>query len=646
MVKIKILASGDSPSAQANARGHLFEDFMADVLRHSGYIIESKPNVNYAGMEIDIEGKTRINNIPIYCECKCNEKEIDSKNFQAFFGKYMTKWIVNPHCQGLFIAIPGINSHARGFYNTNCKDDTKFNVKVLNEDDVIKIITTSGLTASHDLIAESINKTTYEVGDWSIIYSDRGLFWIQYVLRKGEGTPTSLMIFDSKCNLIKDSLTIEYLKSLNFELVNFQIILDSDKKNIDHPTKIETHDEQIVTVKGSSSCFEYQFPAAPKFFVGRKREKPEIVSFVNQVINKEVTSRGLLFEGNSGWGKSSLALTTVDMLQELGHFAITIDSRTASSSQFVLKSIEFSLNNFNNFNGILDRSNQPYVISGFDGAVIELLNIGTELEKKGKIFVIIFDQFENIFYIPDALNRIRDLFVKITDAQTNIILGFSWKTDLIGSTNEFPYEIRDFIKNFSKRIILQPFNDQDTTDLLKCLESELKPKRKLTKDLIFFLSDFSQGFPWRLKKLCAHVKAQIESGLTQEEIATRLLNLEDLFHDDIQDLSQKELDILHRIAKVAPISFQELSSEDFDPNIVQNFVNLRLLVKIGSKYDIYWDNFRDYLNTGRLPFQENYLLRTSPGSVVKSIQILNEISGKITVAEFIGRVRTLAKSPY
>jgi hypothetical protein len=635
MGKLKIFADGDSPSAQANARGHLFESLMVDVLSHSGYKIEKIPHVNYAGMEIDIEGKTLINDVKLYAECKCLDKDIDSPKFLAFFGKYMSMWVDDNHCQGLFIAIPGINSHVKGFYNTKCKENNKFNIRVLDENDVLRTIIDAKLTVTHEVISNSIDKNVFEIGDWNIMYTDIGLFWIQYLLRKGEGTPSSLAIINSLGNLINDSKTIEYLKKLNSELSNFQIVFRSEKKNECSQSSQLNHDEQIVKVRGSSSCFEYQFPASSEFLVGRKKEKDEISAFFSQVINKEITARGLLFEGNSGWGKSSLALTTVDLLTSAGNFGITIDSRTASSSQFVLKAIEYSLNSFNDFSGIIKKIDSPYVISGFDGGVSELLAIGRELEKHGKLLVIIFDQFENVFFIPDALNRIRDLFFQITDAHTNIILGFSWKTDLVGSINEFPFEIQTYIQNFSKQILLRPFNDQDTTELLTRLEKEFKPKRKLTKDLIFFLSDFSQGFPWRLKKLCSHVKSQMESGLTQEEIATRLLNIEDLFQEDVERLNPLELDTLHRIAKVAPISFQELSSEDFNPGVVRNLVDKRLLVKIGPKYDIYMDNFRDYLNTGHLPFQENYLLRMSPGSVIKSIQILSSNTGKMSISEFM-----------
>jgi hypothetical protein len=54
MGRLKILASGSSPQAQAQARGKLFEKLMANVLRHYGYSIDRIASVNYAGMEIDI----------------------------------------------------------------------------------------------------------------------------------------------------------------------------------------------------------------------------------------------------------------------------------------------------------------------------------------------------------------------------------------------------------------------------------------------------------------------------------------------------------------------------------------------------------------------------------------------------------------
>jgi len=124
MVSLKILASGKSPQAQAQARGKLFEKLMAQVLRKYGYSIDLIPNVNYAGMEIDIEGKHIISNIPLYAECKCYDIEIDSTKIQIFYGKYMARWRRDNRSQGIFIALPGINSHAKGFYKDYCEQDS------------------------------------------------------------------------------------------------------------------------------------------------------------------------------------------------------------------------------------------------------------------------------------------------------------------------------------------------------------------------------------------------------------------------------------------------------------------------------------------------------------------------------------------
>src|SRR4030067_144042 len=115
MGQLKILATGNSPQSKAQARGKLFENLMTDVLRHYGYRIDRIPSVNYAGMEIDIEGKAIVTEIPLYAECKCYEGEVDSPKLQEFFGKYMARWLKDKKCQGLFIALPSLNRHSKGY---------------------------------------------------------------------------------------------------------------------------------------------------------------------------------------------------------------------------------------------------------------------------------------------------------------------------------------------------------------------------------------------------------------------------------------------------------------------------------------------------------------------------------------------------
>ncbi|MDO9580571.1 MAG: AAA-associated domain-containing protein, partial [Bacteroidales bacterium] len=195
----------------------------------------------------------------------------------------------------------------------------------------------------------------------------------------------------------------------------------------------------------------------------------------------------------------------------------------------------------------------------------------------------------------------------------------------------------------SKRITLDTFSEVEITALLDKLSDELRVP--LRKDLIFFLSEFSQGYPWLLKKLCAHVKAQREAGVPQSDIANSLLNVEELFQEDLRGLSTEEEDALRRIAKAAPISVLDLG-EEFRPEVVQSLVNARLVVRIGNKYDVYWDIFRDYLNAGRVPVEGNYILRTQVGSVLKATKLLAEANGILSMSEFQQRAGLSEKTFY
>lgn len=643
MGMLKILASGKSQQAQAQARGKLFEELMSKVLRHYGYNIDRIPSINYAGMEIDIEGKAIATGIPLYAECKCYDTEVDSPKLQAFYGKYMAMWLKDKRCQGLFIALPGINSHAKGFYRENCEGTNEITVRLLQEDQVLEAIFQTQTTVQPDTISKSIKKQIGTPGDWLLLYTDKGLFWVQYIITEGKGIPSGIVLFNAEGNPLSDRVTLDYLTQLYPELNDFENVdIGGDSVALQQQST-QQDKEEIVEVRGSSSCFEYQFPASPQHFVGRQSILEELDIFVNKVINKETSSRGILFKANSGWGKSSVVLASVARLKEMGHFAVAIDSRSATSSQFILRVVDYILNKFGNFKNLLSENNRPSAISGFEGVAKALLSVGKALEQNNKVIFIFLDQFENIFALPDTLKRISDLLLKVCDTQTNVVLGFSWKTDLIGLTSEFPYQLRDTITELSKCIPLDTFSEVETTAFLNNLSKELRAR--LRKDLIFFLSEFSQGYPWLLKKLCAHVKAQREAGVSQSDIANSLLNVEELFQEDLRGLSPDEDYALRRIAKAAPISIEDLG-EELRPETVQSLVHRRLVVSIGHKFDVYWDIFRDYLNSGRVPIQENYILRVQIGSVLKSTKILTEVGKSLDTSEFQEKAGLSEKSFY
>src|SRR4030067_144045 len=126
-------------------------------------------------------------------------------------------------------------------------------------------------------------------------------FLLRYLL--SIGIPRAIAIFDGIGNPISDRATLDFLAQLYPELDDFDKITIGGPF-IFRPTTLLQDVEEIVEVRGSSSCFEYQFPASPEYFVGRSTVLEELDTYVAKVINKETSSRGILFEANSGWGKS------------------------------------------------------------------------------------------------------------------------------------------------------------------------------------------------------------------------------------------------------------------------------------------------------------------------------------------------------
>ena len=631
MAKLKILAHGQTERAKSRARGKLFERLMETVLSANGYQVDEISNVNYAGMEIDIEGTAKFAGNSLYAECKCHDTDVDSPHIQKFFGKYMTRWLKEPNCQGLFVALPGLNSHAKGFYRENCVSEARISFKVLEEAEVLDAMIGAAIMVSPEVMASVVEEATGKIGDWAILYTDLGCFGVQYIISPGATLADSLKILDSSGALLKNNETIESLMTLYPDLREFKV-LSQEQRDLDSKELASNYLEQIVEVRGSSTCFEYQFPASPGHFVGRTFGLDQIQTFVNQVISKETSARGLVFEGYSGWGKSSLVLASVQTLEESGHLAVAIDSRTASSSQFAFRAIHHALRISLGNKLPVGPNLQHGPLTGIDGAIDTLLQIGRALEHHDKVLVIFFDQFENVFALPETAARVRDVFAKVLDAQTNVVIGFSWKTDLIGSTNDFPYQVRDTLSGGSQSVRLELFSKLESDALLERLGDELRTP--VREDLKFFLSEFSQGYPWLLKKLCAHVKALREAGVSQQNIADSLLNVEQLFLDDLKGLSSEQEHTLKRIARLAPVSVSDIGGDEFDPDIMQSLIDSRLVVRVGPMYDIYWDIFRDYLNGGLLPVRENYILHSQGASIYKHCRVLMDNGGSLGVDAF------------
>jgi hypothetical protein len=629
MGRLKILAQGRSSQARAQSRGKLFEAMMIQVLHHYGYSADRILDVDADEMEIDIAGNHRATGFPLFADCKFYETSVSASKLQAFYGKYMARWHKDKRCHGLLIALPGIDRSAREFYREHIEGNPQVTALLYEEDQVLKAISRNPGSVDPDIAAKHIPQNMGKMGKFFLLYTEKGVFWVHPITSQGKKTPDRIAIFNDKGFPIFDRSTLSYLTKLYPELDDFDNIIVGGTAVL-QPALFQDADE-IVEVRGGAGCFEYQYPAAPEYFVGRKPLLNELDSFAKELTNKNTPLRGILFEGPSGLGKSSAVLASVNHLQKMGHFAVAIDSRTASSSRFMTGIIDYILKKFGDFGGTLTETNCQKFTTGFDRAVNAIFDIGKLLESHNKLLFIFLDQFEYVFLRPDVMKPINDLFLKICEKQTHLILCFSWNEDFVLSTHAFSDDLIQSIRENSKNMILKTFSRTEIELFLKKLSKDLN--EALTKNLRSFLVEFSQGYPWLLKLLCFHVKVARESGFPQSNIAEHLLSIEELFQHDLQKLSNKESASLREISGFAPMHLSE-SRPIVEPQIVQSLIRQRVIVAIGSTVDVYGDIFRDYLNADVLPHWDNYILSSDPENVIKAVKILDAAGGTLNVSNY------------
>jgi hypothetical protein len=627
--KLRIFGSGRSQHTRTQARSKLFAEMMTRVLNYDGYRVENIQHSDPAQMEIDVQGKHRKTGFPFYAACRFSETPMPERDLQAFFGRYMIKWHTDRRCHGLFIVLPGLDGLAMKFYREHIKNNTHITTFLYDEDDALKAISQLPRHMSPDRIAGRIPPDIGKPGEGILLYTEKGMFWACPIISHGKKTPDKIALFDGKGELISDRSIIGYLTKLDPAIANFDNI-STGKTGPLQPGLFQDADP-IVEVNGSSTCFEYQFPASPRYFVGRKSLFSMLDSFSGQVIHKQTTHRGIVFDGPTGWGKSSMVLASVAHLQKMGHVAVAVDCRTASSSTFIPRVLEYTVGKFGDLDGRIVETDQKKKISGFGSAVRMILDLGQILESKNKLLFIFFDPFKNILCLPDVLKQIKNLFLKIVEKESNIILGFTWDKDLVLSSQAFSNKQFDAVANECRKRTLTTFTKAQMGMLLKKLGKELD--ETLTKGLKSFLVEFSQGYPWLLKILCFHVMVARQSGIPQSDIPGILLGIEELFQQELQYLSDTERATLHQIAKSIP-GRSSAPLEIFDPKAVQKLIHQGLINRIGNTVDISWGIFRDYLNTGDLPFHDHYLLNTAVGQVVRGLNILHAAEGILDVSEF------------
>lgn len=596
--QIKIILD---PTKLESQKGDFFEDLVRCIFETQRYDITER--VNFTGMEIDLIAKHKDRSETAYIECKARER-LESKDIKVFAFNVKDR----KANYGYFLSTIEFEHQVAGLIEEMKGKEEYSNLYFWRPDKIFELLESAKVITPLDLsnIGHTITKTI-------LSYTHFGTFYILILMKNT--IPSQFCVYNAKkASLIEDDDTIEKLKNDIPEIkdLNFLPIPSAAKE-----TTVEEFSETVAEVQESENWYDY-LPASTKHFIGRKDLKTNLFTFLNQVSSKETSRRVFYIDGKSGWGKSSL-ITDLSGSSKNKHyrkryFVLAVDARSASSSNFVALAFKKLIENAQK-DIFLSRTlfcPKLDIISSFDilgsESVRQLLK---DLEHQNRTLILIFDQFEDVFKKPGLFKAFHKFLLDVNEVKSNLILGFSWKSEINIPIDHEAYHLWQQARNFALCSSMREFNPSEINGVIKQLEKSIgKP---IDLNLKRRLIESSQGFPWLIKKLCIHTYKQIQAGKTIENLVEQDLNCEALFKDDVEGLSPEEIKALKYIAKCSFDGnfFDAIEvDEKIDEPIITALINNRLVVKSGTKYNVYWDIFRDYLVTEEVPpIGESYILR-------------------------------------
>jgi len=137
------------------------------------------------------------------------------------------------------------------------------------------------------------------------------------------------------------------------------------------------------------------------------------------------------------------------------------------------------------------------------------------LSREQKLICLIFDQFEELLYkdeLEPVFDEIRALCNAVDEAQENVLIGFSWKTDGTIPPEHRAYHLWHGLSDRRLEFELTPFSEAEVSTALNRFAKELGSLSLHRSDDSFKII---ARIPWLLKKLCIHIFDLVRTGMDQ-----------------------------------------------------------------------------------------------------------------------------------
>lgn len=596
-IKIEVATPNDYSTTD---KGKLLEDLIGDILRCLNYSVTTE--IALAGMEIDVLASHNKSNKEILAECKAYRGTIEADILKKLLGEVY----IREAQEGILFYTSQLSKGAKGLLDTlTSKPDNC--LYAYSPEDIINLLINNKRIVSN----ESLQKPTgysFSETDYLII-SPFGKFWIKLVV--ASGINTAVFAYQAEDgNLVTDKDLLNKLSNTDTSLKTLEWITDiTSIENI--KKSIENQKDNIVPISVGDEWADYR-PSRPQDFVGREILFKDIFTFLDKVRRDDTQTRMLGLQAPSGWGKSSTIVKLISKSKSSKnknkYYIYGVDTRAATSNKYVELVLLNCLHQamVDHFIPKIDN-----ICLGADGYLLEnktLKDIFEYLKKEEKVILIYFDQFEELFLKEELFTlftKFQQLINNVCAQQENIVIGFAWKTDTNIPAGHPAYNLWHGFSDRRKDFKLHLFSKKEISSTITKLEKELG--HKIDLKLRKALAENCQGYPWLLKKLCIYIYNSINSKENIDFILERL-NVKNLFEQDFNNLTGDEQKCIKLVAERSPANIIEIS-ESYTPELINQLLHKRILIKSGMNVSLYWDIFKDYILTGKVPnVPETYIM--------------------------------------
>jgi hypothetical protein len=609
------------PNWTNDQRGKFFEDLVGRLLERQRFSIIER--VRFTGMEIDLIADNLDTGQRAFVECKFIQQPFSSNVLDLLLGKAIRR---DAELMYLFSTAPP-GSEAKGVI-----DELK-RAPPQNMPKFAFIGPTELEQIFKDVFNTEIDPTLSNIDDVSssslIIAPGMDPFWI--LEQQLDGIPYRAIACPCRNSDLPPKESIRKILEENDLFISLDLeYAISDKSHQKAKLSTPEINEIVTPIPQADSLDDYR-PCRPDQFVGRYDLQKQIWTFLDLIRNDKTTSRILSLSGPSGYGKSSIILKLADRFRNKKwanrYYLFPVDSRSARGPIFISRAIKAGFDAALE-DGFIIAPGMKIDIESTE-AIIQSKSIKKALEllkKKNRILIIFFDQFEELLSkseLLSAFNSLRELAFEVNAVQSNVVIGFSWRTGITVSDDNPAYHLWHALKDIRHGIKIGEFTSAEASQLVGLFEKDLS--QKLLPPLRRRLLEQGQGLPWLLKKLCIHIHREINRGTSQEQLLGSRLNIKSIFDEDLEPLSDGEIECLRYIASNSPADILDVH-ERFSQPLINNLYGQRLIVRTGQKYSVYWDIFRDYLVDNIVPaIPITYVPQVELSMAIRAFLLLDEL---------------------